>query len=72
MRWPQRVARLGLVSAVAYDDWPARELLVARAEAIAERFGLPAKKWVKLMGLMGGEAQDTAGDGAQGDDPPPA
>jgi pimeloyl-ACP methyl ester carboxylesterase len=31
VRWPQRVARLGLVSAVAYDDWPARELRLARA-----------------------------------------
>ena len=31
VRWPQRVARLGLVSAVAYDDWPARELRLLRA-----------------------------------------
>ena len=31
VRWPQRVARLGLVSAVAYDEWPVRELRLARA-----------------------------------------
>lgn len=31
VRWPQRVARLGLVSPVAYDEWPARELRLLRA-----------------------------------------
>lgn len=31
VRWPARVAHLGLVNAVAYDDWPARELRLARA-----------------------------------------
>ncbi|MGZ8415263.1 MAG: alpha/beta fold hydrolase [Gemmatirosa sp.] len=31
VRWPARVAHLGLVSAVAYDCWPARELRLARA-----------------------------------------
>jgi len=31
LRWPQRVSRLGLVSSVAYDDWPVREIKLARA-----------------------------------------
>lgn len=43
-------------------EWPARELLVARAEAIAERFALPAQKWVKLLGLGdGGEGHTVEG-----------
>jgi pimeloyl-ACP methyl ester carboxylesterase len=31
VRWPARVAHLALVSPVAYDEWPARELRLARA-----------------------------------------
>jgi 2-hydroxymuconate-semialdehyde hydrolase len=31
VRWPQRVSRLCLVSSVAYDGWPARELRLLRA-----------------------------------------
>jgi pimeloyl-ACP methyl ester carboxylesterase len=31
VRWPQRVSRLCLVSSVAYDCWPARELRLIRA-----------------------------------------
>jgi pimeloyl-ACP methyl ester carboxylesterase len=31
VRWPQRVSRLCLVSSVAYDCWPARELRLLRA-----------------------------------------
>lgn len=30
VRWPQRVSRLGLVNAVAFDGWPAREVKLAR------------------------------------------
>jgi pimeloyl-ACP methyl ester carboxylesterase len=30
VRWPQRVVRLGLVSPFAYDEWPVRELRLAR------------------------------------------
>lgn len=31
VRWPTRVSHLGLVSAAAFDCWPARELKLARA-----------------------------------------
>jgi pimeloyl-ACP methyl ester carboxylesterase len=31
VRWPQRVSRLCLVAPVAYDEWPAREIRLARA-----------------------------------------
>ena len=31
LRWPARVSRLCLVDSVAFDDWPAREVKVARA-----------------------------------------
>ena len=31
VRWPARVAHLAMISPVAYDDWPARELRLARA-----------------------------------------
>lgn len=31
VRWPQRVARLALLAPVAYDDWPVREVRLARA-----------------------------------------
>jgi pimeloyl-ACP methyl ester carboxylesterase len=31
VRWPARVARLALVSSIAFDCWPARELRLARA-----------------------------------------
>jgi 2-hydroxymuconate-semialdehyde hydrolase len=31
VRWPARVSRLGLVNSVAYDEWPVREVKLARA-----------------------------------------
>ncbi len=31
VRWPQRVSHLALVDAVAFDDWPTREVRLARA-----------------------------------------
>ena len=31
VRYPQRVSRLGLVSSVAFDGWPSREVRIARA-----------------------------------------
>ena len=31
VRWPQRVSRLCLVASVAYEEWPAREIRLARA-----------------------------------------
>jgi pimeloyl-ACP methyl ester carboxylesterase len=31
VRWPQRVSRLCLVNSVAFDEWPAREVKMARA-----------------------------------------
>jgi len=31
VRWPQRVSRLCLVAPVAYDEWPVREIRLARA-----------------------------------------
>lgn len=31
VRWPHRVSRLCLVNSVAFDDWPAREVKLARA-----------------------------------------
>jgi spermidine synthase len=34
---------------------PDRETLVARAESIEQRFGLPALKWLKLLRLLGTE-----------------
>ncbi|TAL23861.1 MAG: methyltransferase domain-containing protein [Aquabacterium sp.] len=44
-----------IVLACKQVAWPSRELLVARAEAVAERFALPAQKWVKLLGVAGDE-----------------
>ncbi len=48
VRWPQRVARLGLVSAVAYDEWPARELKLLRAMLPLTRH-LPATFLTSLL-----------------------
>jgi pimeloyl-ACP methyl ester carboxylesterase len=31
IRWPARVSRLGLINSVAFDEWPGREVKVARA-----------------------------------------
>ena len=31
VRWPARVSRLCLVCPIAYDEWPAREVRLARA-----------------------------------------
>ena len=31
VRWPQRVSRLSLISSVAFDGWPVREVKLARA-----------------------------------------
>ncbi|MFL5576977.1 MAG: alpha/beta fold hydrolase [Gemmatimonadaceae bacterium] len=44
VRWPQRVSRLCLVDSVAFDDWPTREVKLARATLPLTRH-LPAT-WV--------------------------
>lgn len=63
VRWPQRVARLGLVSAVAYDDWPARELRLARAMLPLTRH-LPPTFLVSLLRkeLIRGYAEHELGE----------
>lgn len=48
VRWPQRVSRLCLVSSVAYDCWPARELRLLRAMLPLTRHLPPA--W--LLGFL--------------------
>ena len=62
VRWPQRVARLGLVAPVAYDDWPARELRLARGMLPLTRHLPPTF----LLGMLRKELQrgytDRAGD----------
>ncbi len=62
VRWPQRVARLGLVSAVAYDEWPARELRLARAMLPLTRH-LPPTFLLSLLRkeLLRGYAEPDAG-----------
>ena len=51
LRWPARVAHLGLVSAAAFDCWPVRELKLARAMLPLTRH-LPAN-W--LLSLLRGD-----------------
>ena len=62
VRWPQRVARLGLICPVAYDDWPARELRLARGMLPLTRHLPPTF----LLGMLRKELQrgytDRAGD----------
>jgi pimeloyl-ACP methyl ester carboxylesterase len=62
VRWPQRVARLGLVSAVAYDGWPVRELRLARAMLPLTRH-LPPTFLLSLLRkeLLRGYAEPGAG-----------
>jgi pimeloyl-ACP methyl ester carboxylesterase len=63
VRWPQRVARLGLVSAVAYDEWPARELRLARAMLPLTR-NLPPTFLLSLLRkeLLRGYSEPGAGE----------
>jgi pimeloyl-ACP methyl ester carboxylesterase len=63
VRWPQRVARLGLVSPVAYDEWPARELRLARAMLPLTRH-LPPTFLLSLLRkeLLRGYAEPAAGE----------
>jgi pimeloyl-ACP methyl ester carboxylesterase len=63
VRWPQRVARLGLISAVAYDEWPARELRLARAMLPLTRH-LPATFLLSLLRkeLLRGYGEPAAGE----------
>jgi pimeloyl-ACP methyl ester carboxylesterase len=62
VRWPQRVARLGLVSPVAYDEWPVRELRLARAMLPLTRH-LPPTFLLSLLRkeLLRGYAEPGAG-----------
>lgn len=48
VRWPARVSHLGLVSAAAFDCWPARELKLARAMLPLTRH-LPANFLLALL-----------------------
>ena len=62
VRWPQRVARLALVCPVAYDEWPARELRLARGMLPLTRHLPPTF----LLGMLRKELQrgytDRGGD----------
>src|SRR5690606_24670254 len=53
VRHPERVAQLGLVCSVGYDEWPPREFRIARAMLPVTR-NLPAA-W--LLGLLRREMQ---------------
>lgn len=53
VRWPQRVVRLGLVCPAAYDEWPVRELRLARGMLPLTRH-LPA---TFLLGMLRKELQ---------------
>jgi pimeloyl-ACP methyl ester carboxylesterase len=62
VRWPARVAHLGLVSPVGYDEWPARELRLARAMLPLTRH-LPPTFLLSLLRreLLRGYAEQEAG-----------
>jgi len=48
VRWPTRVSHLGLVDSAAFDEWPVRELKLARAMAPLTRH-LPSEWLVTLL-----------------------
>ncbi len=62
VRWPQRVSRLCLVSSVAFDGWPVREVKMARAMLPLTRH-LPATWLVSALrsDLVRGYAEPEAG-----------
>ncbi|MDF1506009.1 alpha/beta hydrolase [Roseisolibacter sp. H3M3-2] len=62
VRWPARVARLALVNPVAYDEWPVREVRLARAMLPLTRH-LPATFLLTLLRreLLRGYAEQESG-----------
>src|SRR5918998_2810451 len=62
VRWPARVSRLCLVDSVGFDEWPAREVRVARAMLPLTRH-LPAT-W--LLSIVRGDLLRGYSDAARG------
>jgi pimeloyl-ACP methyl ester carboxylesterase len=62
VRWPQRVSGLGLVSSVAFDGWPVREVKMARAMLPLTRHLPPT--W--LMSAMHSDLERGYADGEAG------
>src|SRR5262245_34977040 len=62
IRWPARVSRLCLIDAVAFDDWPVRELRLARAMLPLTRH-LPAT-W--LLSILRTDLMRGYGDSERG------